>query len=208
MPPQPLSIVKPDATVILGNAGHRALSERRDLAVLAMEAIASSSNVDSFLLSLFVVLLGGDASLAARIYLHLETQSAKSAALNEAIGKLQGYAPKYAALVRAIVAISKTNQKARDRLAHHVWGISPDLPDALLLVDPKDIVVGDNLNRDAIYVYQAQHLQDIIAANDRLSGFGLRLMLVFSDHPGNADGRLYDALCKEPEIQERLDRQV
>src|SRR2546422_785302 len=52
--PNPLSRVKPDASVWLGNAGHRALATRPHLAILAMEAIGSSSNVENFLLKLFI----------------------------------------------------------------------------------------------------------------------------------------------------------
>ena len=195
----------PDAPVVLGNAGHRALSERPHLAVLAMEAIASSSNVDSFLLKLFVKLLGGDTSLATRIYLKLEIRSAKSIALIEAIDSIED--ARYAELARAIVALSKSNQKDRDKLAHHVWGISPRLPDALLLLDPKTMTESA-LDRDAIYVYKADDFGDIIAANDRLCGYTLNLLFILSGHGSNRGDALYNQLCKEPEIRERLDRQA
>ncbi|AXW64707.1 hypothetical protein CJO94_24440 (plasmid) [Ralstonia solanacearum] len=61
--PQPLSRVTPEAgIVVIGNAGDRVLARHPDLAVLAIEAIASWSNVESFMLGLFVELFGGHVS--------------------------------------------------------------------------------------------------------------------------------------------------
>lgn len=189
----------PNAIVIIGNAGHRALSERPALAILAMEAIGSASNVDSFLLDLFVLLLGGDAALATRIYLKLEIRTAKTVAITEAVKSIGD--ERYRQIALALVAISKSNQKSRDKLAHHVWGISPQLPDALLLLDPKSN--GDD--RDQIFVYRANDFQELITANDRLCGFGLTLTFILKGHVANRGGALYDELCKAPEIRERLD---
>lgn len=200
--PQPLSRVNPRASVIIGNAGHRALSERPALAVLAMEAIGSFSNVESFLLRLFVRLFGGNSTLAARIYLALDGRGPKSAALNEAIAHMDD--PRLAELTRAIIAISKSNQKERDKLAHNVWGISPDLPHALLLLDPKTQLNNERLDYDDVYVYTAEDFRRIIHANDRVCGFGLKLQFILDGHPANKDNRLYDELCNESEIRERL----
>ena len=60
---QPLSKVNPAASVISGT-GLRVLEQRQTLAVLAMQAIASNSEVEYWLLQLFVQLLGGDGPLA------------------------------------------------------------------------------------------------------------------------------------------------
>jgi hypothetical protein len=70
--PQPLSRIAPNVTIILGNAGDRPLARHPDLAILAIEAIASWSNVESFMLRLFVDLFGGHGSLAAEVFLSLE----------------------------------------------------------------------------------------------------------------------------------------
>lgn len=68
--PQPLSRVTPEAgIVVIGNAGDRVLARHPDLAVLAIEAIASWSNVESFMLGLFVELFGGHNSLATEVFL-------------------------------------------------------------------------------------------------------------------------------------------
>ena len=80
--PQPLSRVMPNARVTLGNAGDRPLARHPELAVLAIEAIASWSNVEGFMLRLFMQLLGGNESLAASVFLALENQASKTAAIN------------------------------------------------------------------------------------------------------------------------------
>jgi hypothetical protein len=206
MPPQPLSKVNPNATVVAGNAGHRVLFERPALAVLAMEGIASFSNVESFLLRLFVRIFGGDESLAARIYLTLDGQGPKTAVLAEAIKAMPDQ--RYAALTTAIVGISKSNQQERDKLAHRVFGLSPNLPDALLLIDPKAMIADTGIDRSKVWVYKANDFERIITANDRLCGHGMILLFILNGHPANQEDRLYDQLCKEPEVRERLDRQA
>lgn len=181
------------------------LSRHPQLAIAAIEAIGSWSNVEAFLLRLYVSLLGGAEELAADMYLSLETQSAKAQALQTVARKK--LSEENLALLNAILAIAKTSQKSRDKLAHHVWGESPDLPDALLLIDPKASAKGD-YSKENIYVYRMNDLTQIIATNDRICGFGLSLGFILSDHPANLDNRLYDELCSEPEIRERLDRQA
>src|SRR5450755_471953 len=57
--PQPLSRVRADAGMYIGNIPDDTLSKRPQLAVLAMRAINSWSNVEAFLLRLFVSILGG-----------------------------------------------------------------------------------------------------------------------------------------------------
>jgi hypothetical protein len=78
--PNPISAVNANANIILGNAGDRLLARHPDLAVKALEAIASWANVEGFMLKLFIKLLGGNDSIAASIFLALEGQSAKTAA--------------------------------------------------------------------------------------------------------------------------------
>ncbi|MBP9118283.1 MAG: hypothetical protein KBF58_09400 [Methyloversatilis sp.] len=204
--PQPLSRVLPNASIIIGNAGDRPLARHPDLAVLALEAIASWSNVEAFLLRLFMQLLGGNESLAASVYLALDGQSAKTSAIKGAAANALRDRPQELALLETILAISKTNEKDRNKLAHWTWGDSPNLADALLLMDPHATL--DDLDRSQIYVYREQDFQSIVQANDRLCGFGLQLKFILSGHVANRDGRLVERLVAEPEIAERLARQT
>lgn len=204
--PQPLSRVNPNAGVIIGNAGDRPLARHPDLAVLALEAIASWSNVEAFLLRLFIQLLGGNESLAASVYLSLEGQSAKTGAIRAASAKALETRPQEANVLDAVLALAKTNEKDRNKLAHWTWGESPAIPDAVLLVNPRATL--NDLDFSEIYVYRAQDFQSIIQSNDRLCGFGLSLKFVLSGHVANHDGSLLNRLAAEPEIAERLARQA
>ena len=204
--PQPLSRVDPDAAVIVGNAGDRPLERHLALAAVALEAIASWSNVEAFLLRLFIQLLGGNESLATSVYMALEGQSAKTKAINAAATSALQARKNELGILEAILSIAKTNEKDRNKLAYWTWGDSPKLPDALLLVDPR-ATLGE-LDRSHIYVYREQDFRSIIQANDRLCGFGLSLTFVLRDHVANRDGRLVEKLMCEPEIAERLARQA
>lgn len=203
--PQPLSRVAPDASVMLGNAHDRPLTRHPDLAVLAAEAIASWSNVESFMLRLFVELFGGHGSLAAEVFLSLDGQSAKSAAINAAASSVLMQREKELSVLRAIMAIAKTNEKERNKLAHWTWGDSPNLPNAVLLVDPRTTL--GELDKNNILVYRAQDFSGIIQANDRLCGYGLHFQFVLQGHPANRDGQLLTELSAKREIQERLSKQ-
>ena len=200
--PQPLSRVMPNASVVIGNAGDRPLLRHPELAVLAIEAIASWSNVENFMLNMFIQLFGGNESMSANIYLSLENQSAKNAAINAAAGTALKENPEELSVFKAIMAISKTNEKSRNKLAHWTWGDSPNIADGVLLIDPRSSI--GELDKSEIYVYKAQDFNSIIQANDRLCGFGLRFNFILRDHVANREGRLLNDLKSEPEIRERL----
>jgi len=200
--PQPLSRVLPKASVIIGNAGDRPLLRHPDLAVLAIEAIASWSNVESFMLNMFTQLFGGHESLATDIYLSLENQSAKTAAINAAANNVLMEKPEELAVLRAIIAIAKSNEKSRNKLAHWTWGDSPNIADGVLLLNPKSSI--GELDKSGIYVYKEADFTSIIEANDRLCGYGLQFNFILNNHVANREGKLLIQLQETQEIKERL----
>lgn len=204
--PQPLSRVLPNASLFIGNAGDRPLERHPALATVALEAIASWSNVEAFLLHLFIQLLGGNESLATSVYLSLEGQSAKTGAIKAAAKNALVNREQELQVLEALLSFAKTNEKERNKLAHWVWGDSPNLPDALLLLDPR--MTTENLDRSQIYVYREQDFRSIIQANDRLCGFGLQLKFALGGHVANLDGQLIERLIREPEIAGHLARQA
>ena len=147
--PQPLSRVTPNANFEIGNVGTRPLSQRPELAIMAMEVIASWSHVESFMMQMYIELAGGLETDAAAVFLALETTTAKSAAIN-VLAKRKLPAD-HVILLRAIIKIIKSGQKERDKLAHWIWGTSENIPDAILLADPRAIP----LTKNDIYVYKA-----------------------------------------------------
>lgn len=204
--PQPLSRVAPNAEVMLGNAGDRPIERHPRLAAVALEAIASWSNVEAFLLRLFLQLFGGNQSLASSVYLSLEGQSAKTAAIRAAAKEaLSGRADELAVL-DAILAIAKTNEKDRNKLAHGSWGDSSELTDALLVFDPRVDV--DQLDYKFVYVYREADFRAIVAANDQLCKLCQGLRFVLQVHETSRDGRLLRQLLAAPEVAERIARQA
>jgi hypothetical protein len=200
--PQPLSRVAPRATIFIGNAGDRPLSRHPDLAVLAIEAIASWSNVEALLLSLFIDVVGGHNSLAANVFLSLEGQSAKNAAIEAAAASALMARPTELRALRAILALVKTNKKDRNKLAHWTWGESPDLTDAVLLFDPRSSI--GELDISKVFVYRAADFRSIIQANDRLCGHCLTFKFILTGHVANREGELLSRLLAEPDIKARL----
>ena len=199
--PQPLSRVNPNAGFRIGNVGDDPLQRHPELALLAVQVVASWSNVDAFLLRLFVELMGGPRDTAATVFLALETQSAKTAAINAVARALPD---NHQRVLRAILAIAKTHQRGRDKIAHWIWGDSDALPEAILLIDPRAMAGDEPPNRDDIYVYRRNDFIELIRANERVAGFGMDLRFILMGHVANRDGALYARLCAEPEIQERL----
>ena len=89
--PQPLTSLPVNALVNIANVGIYPMRLRPKLGVLVADCISTWSNVESFMLRLFVELMGGSHETAATVFLALEIQSAKSAAINAvAARKLRG----------------------------------------------------------------------------------------------------------------------
>lgn len=200
--PQPLSRVSPDAILFIANAGERALEKRPELAILAMESIASWSNVESFFLNMFVELLGGERSIAANIYLSLENQSAKDAAIRSAGETALAEKPDEHRILKSIMKLSKSYAKERNKLAHWVWGFSPQITDGIILVDPKNL--SQNPDRSKIFVYKERDFEKIISMNDNLCRIGLLFNFILNGHPANMNGELTEKLLKDPVVSEHL----
>ena len=201
--PQPLSKVAPNAAYSICNVGDYPLARHPDLALLVAEVISSWSNVEAFHLNLFINLMGGKKDKAAKIFLSLESRSARLSAIRAIAADLP---EKHRNLLNAILSISRSYSKARDKIAHHVWGDSHDLPDALLLVDPK-YADFETLDRSKVFVYRKNDFQRIIKDNERLAHFGG--LLDFISQPVHSAGKdhIYERLSQEPEIAEQLRRQ-
>jgi hypothetical protein len=200
--PQPLSRVMPGASVIMCNAGDRPLKHNPELGFLAMEAIISWSNVERFMLNMYLELMGGSQDLAAVSFLAQETQSAKKAAIN-AVAK-HVLDEKCFELLQAILEASKPGKSGRDKLAHWTWGYSPNIPDGFLLADPRN--THTDLDKNLIYVYKKQDFLNIIKLNDELCGFGLRFRWMLTGHIANKEDKLYRELCAEPLLRDKLPR--
>lgn len=203
--PQPLSRVRSRAIVAFANVGDYPLLRHRKLALLLAESIASWSNVESFMLNLFIKLMGGPTERAATVFLALEGRSSKSSAIN-AVAKSVLDADRYS-LLQALLAVSRSAEADRNRIAHGIWGDSRQIDNALLCISQKDLM-STPLDYDNIFVYREDDFTRLIRQNERLAEFGLEFLFILERHPSNEGGALYDKLCSEPEIAEKLHRQV
>ncbi|BET09454.1 hypothetical protein THI4931_04960 [Pandoraea sputorum] len=170
---------------------------------MAIEAIATFANVERFMLQLFVDMMGGNRTIAASMFLALDSDAAKTRALNAAAEVAFIETPDVLRIFRAILKIGKTNLLDRNKLVHWTWGDSDDIDDALLLMDPRKALDGA-LDYDAIFVYKAVDFQRIIEANDKLCGFCRTIQYVINGHVANHDGRMLRRLLDDPLIGENI----
>jgi hypothetical protein len=210
--PQPLSSLRRHVGYVLNSIGVYPLRERPALALAAMEGIATWATVESWMLDLYLDLAGGNKTLAAELFLTLESNSARSAAIVPLIAPLE---KKYRDLYAAIAKLVKTRGRARDRLGHWVWGYSGQLPDALLLANPKAMSTLDwtnpedreRVNAEILY-YTAADFAQIVRDNEELAGFGFKFRWIVTNHPSNREDRLYHELCAAPALAEILHHQA
>jgi hypothetical protein len=93
------------------------------------------SEIELELGALMVAFLGASAIPTVAIYTDLLAFRTREQALRSAAQKT--LSPDHLDIFEAVISIVKSVAKQRDRLAHWLWRISDDLPDAILLIDPR-----------------------------------------------------------------------
>jgi hypothetical protein len=154
-----------------------------------MECIATWSHVENFMLDLYADLAGGAQSDAAAVFFAVDGTGPKQAIIATlAKRKLD---PARLDLFNALTKLAKAGQKERDRLAHWIWGIADNLPDALLLADPRDASHSPN----TILVYTQRDFDAIRRQFERLATlyFNFRLIARGQDQ----SHELFEALSAE-----------
>jgi hypothetical protein len=190
--PQPLSKVAPHADVMIHGIGVRLFIEQRPkLAPYAMEVIAGWSSVEASLVQIFMRLVGGNKADAAVMYLALDGDGPKRAVFKAlAEQKFSGHKQEiFKSLMKRVSSIGLE----RNKIAHWTWGYSPNLPDALLLVDPRDI----SDSYDSIFVYTEA---DFLSLAERLhvtSQCLSRFSWMIAPNTNKLPQDLYKWLCSE-----------
>jgi hypothetical protein len=123
-------------------------------------------------------------------------------------------------LFEAVIMITRSAAKKRNMVAHHIWAYSSDLPDALLLVDPRayaNIYVDLHTSiatktlrptkmhppAENVLVYREKDFSEII---DELHAV-IRCVVFASFHlDRKASGDFYDDLCAVPLLAQALDQ--
>jgi hypothetical protein len=120
-------------------------------------------------------------------------------------------------------AVVRPSMKFRDKLAHWTWGWSDSLPDDLLVTEPKhklrthmqgikkqaasktmntpDVPFGP----ENIYAITAKDMDAALASLSQTTKcLQMAMGAVWDSNTPEQRSRLFDALCREPHIQERL----
>ena len=130
--PQPLSRVHPNPTVILG---HDALEKYPEFSKAITKVIHIWTECDLILSHMVSRFLKADFEIVSAMFQALTGGEARRdaflAAAKEALH------PTDFALVRAVLRAARPSRDQRNEFVHHAWGRSPDVPDALLLADPR-----------------------------------------------------------------------
>jgi hypothetical protein len=224
--PQPLSNYRLD-TVQLGYGN--VLLQRPKLASMAMQVIEIWSNIDMRLNELVAYLLQIDISAAMAMLQAIDNASVRRDVVRAAL-KHTLSADDYTLFVSTINT-TKSSEKRRHQFAHHIWGISLQFPDDVLLMDPKlvnkhvarsiehlsatSLQVPTTatpstvlMERDSIYVFtERDFTNDISDANN---GFNRVVALNSIVHLRKVDPPKADpiraALLAEPQIQREIAR--
>jgi hypothetical protein len=186
MPPQPLLKICSDAIISFTPERNREtilfpperVMERPAVAAHIAQCIVCWSLVEIETSRLFTRLfgLGPDFEAGVELYNQFGGASLKENAIKVLARSGRGRA--CYEIIDALLKVINSQQKTRDKIAHWCWGISDQIPDGLVLVDPKDILLhearmaqkylrGDELPSveerqlplDIVYVYRVADLQ-------------------------------------------------
>ncbi len=234
--PQPLSSVRSDASIFLGNNTDNPSDHRPKLALWAMRVIAEWSILESFMQGLFVEMLGANPRPAATIYASLK--GAQRDAFR-ALADMALVSQDEKDVFETILKLRDTAGRQRDKIAHGVWGHSNNVPDGVLLCDvevamehavtfreysdalrayisaARSFGTGNRepppempkLLLDQIFVWYEQDFINVSAQIQQVIGYVAQFRFVLMrDHPVNQGGRELQQLLSQPQISEHVSR--
>ena len=233
MAPQPLSRVKPSAQI---NFDASALLRRPELAVYPMATIARWSLIDKLLAEMLMSMLRStDLSVGMAMFQALTGGELKRAALLAGAEEAFGSRSEENCLFKAVLRAINPSRNRRNDFAHHMWGTSKELPDALLLVDPKIWVrhstavevhakalksadaekfflsmfkpePSKELDRRKVQVFRKRDLEEDAEAARASAEYALRLSLALQEPKSATADAMWRALLTVPPIQQEFRR--
>lgn len=197
--------------------------QRKKIHVQISRAISIWSSIESLTSNIIMNALGADVIVGAEMFLSITSAPAANAVLKTAVRL--GIKPKYAELFNALWTINGELIEERHKLAHWILGFSKEVPNALLLFNPKDgfrrgaynitfwhhgqheRFIPRQINK--IRVLSSDYLEELIseflAQLYRVDAFLNLLRLdVTADVPASVIQRQYDQLYNEPRIHQIL----
>ncbi|MFC5066863.1 hypothetical protein [Flaviflagellibacter deserti] len=130
--PNPLSRMRPNANLVISAD---VLNDRPQLAALMLACISAWAHLESYLIGAVVDWIGEDAEEAVYALVNARSSKAQKELILERCRKV--LAADQLEILEAIIEASDATAKSRNRLAHWVPAICPELPDHILLCDPK-----------------------------------------------------------------------
>lgn len=212
--PNPLSQVRPDASISLGPI---ALDHQPEISHGIALVISSWSYIDNLLGLSLAKLLGAQAHIGAGLYLNLSGGTAKKAVLAAAASTaLEG---EDLGLFEILLGLAASAKKERNNIAHDMWAYSVDVPGALLLIpqsvllklqgdrerlfftDPESTTPPPTLKDEDVQVYKQEELIALYNRIVKLSKLFILFWRSYESNPITRDAHRRQ-LIAEPEIQE------
>ena len=134
--PQPLNRISPAATACPVQWGDSAFEKNPHFAASIVRVIAVWSTIDRNLALLITNFMTTDIELVSAILRDMKREMTNSAI--DALAKIR-LTPEHHLLFSASLSTTKSSRNRRDEFAHHIWGISDAVQDALVLADPRDL---------------------------------------------------------------------
>jgi hypothetical protein len=204
-----------------------AIQNRQTLSLMGMEVISQYVSLEVSLTNLFMTLLGANPGPAVAMLTAIKNNNIRNEAFRAvAESTLSG---ERLEILNAVLAMCETADKERNRIGHWVWATEKQLPDAVVLLDPRKVAIVQQKQRvlaegkkptaeeiialmgelrGAALIYMAD---DFDAANSRVQQANISTitLTIFLRHPdGHPEGaKARKMLLDTPEIQQWLARQ-
>ena len=229
MPPQPLTTLRPGDQPVSFQLIDDAMEKRPKLAGLVMRVINIWSYTDHSLATLATNFLKADFETVTAMLQALTGVEARRAAISAAAQSTLS-ADDFN-LFTAVMKVIRPSRKRRNDFAHFLWGILPDEPNMLLLLNPKYLAQYDAESRSwsrdfmayptraerseipprpeidlmNVFVYRKQDLLEDV--DHATTAHGLVFSLHFALSPGHpAAEHVRTELCSQPQVQQALER--
>jgi hypothetical protein len=223
--PQPFSRIGPRVSGY--TIGIHAMSKRPELAAKLAAVIASWSEVEVRMATAMCEAMQASAEPFAAAFQALNSTAAQASVADAAIRVAVD--PSLLPAFDAIMSLFRSAKKIRDRIAHGTWGYCDALPDALLWIDPKLIVMRESMfvqnsrmspdgltrlsdcggkhviGHDEVMVYTASDFDGAFERNKRIAFFFIQFGWCVWPESG-ADGSKLRQLQSEPEIADIMAR--
>lgn len=134
MSPQPIDKVSSKAEFILTT---EALVDRPMLSNIVTQIFALWTVAEQEFQVLFSRMVGPDERVSEAVFSALQSEGIQRSAMTAAAKVKFGNGSDQYTAFKAVINVYLSASKIRHKLAHWRWGVSPQMPDALLLADPK-----------------------------------------------------------------------